>query len=175
MTSRDLPFRKLPGPVGTQQYGGEPGSITLPYFNRAGAVTKGDVLQVDILATDAATTTADNTETGIYGSVIVPRAGLIAATEPGIVVVATEDAADNTEVKCCIFGEVEAFVIGAAGSMAVGTDLVVTTAKNFDIVTATGERIFAIGAEAVTTPTTRTLGLVYLDNGFGYCAGVTAA
>ena len=47
--------------------------------------------------------------------------------------------------------------------MALGSQLVATTAKNLDLVKVTNEVRWAMGLETVTTPTTRTLGSVLVE------------
>lgn len=138
-------------------------------YNRTGsAVALGDVLMVDLLASATeATTLTPGSAASAFANLVVPSAGAIAGTAPALLAVVTGlgdvgTGADNTQVDVRVFGLVDAFVIGASGSMAVGTDLVATAAKNFDIVTATGEVIVGIGNEAVATPTTRTLGEVFV-------------
>lgn len=139
-------------------------------INRSGgAVAVGDVLQFDMQATDGDVTTFDfGDPNSIWKNVIAPRAGAITGNEVAVFCVALGAAADNATIsRVRIYDKVDqAFIIGATGSMAVGTDLVVTTAKNFDIVVATTEVIVGIGGGAVATPTTRTLGGPVFINGF---------
>jgi len=141
---------------------------------RGGAVTKGDVLMLDILASDAAVTTADGKPTGIFGSFVTPTAAMVLGQTMTMGGVALEDASDDARCNLQIVGDVNAFVIGASGSMAIGTDLIVTTAKNLDIISATGEVFCGVGLEAVTTPTTRTLGRVFF-NGLAFWFGAKSA
>jgi hypothetical protein len=146
-------------------------------MNRTGsAVGVGDVLQFDLLASQAETTTVSLGESSsIFSNVIAPTAAAIRGEAWTIFCVALTAGADNTEIQVQTYGILPAFVIGAAGSMAVGTDLVVTTAKNFDIVSEAGEIIVGIGAAAVTTPTSRTLGLVYFNGFVGMTGGQVAS
>lgn len=171
-----LPDVSISSPQGAGPFfGEEPGYMWATYMNRCGAATAvGDVLQVDFLGIATETTTADNAATSIFGSAITPRAGFILGREGGIALVCLEIAADNAAVKCAYFGKVQAMVIGAGGSGSFGDDLVVTTAKNFDLVAATGERIFGSLIEDATTVTARELHLVFLDNGMKYCSGIQA-
>lgn len=131
---------------------------------RGGAATKGDVLAFDIVAADAAVTSSvPGNSASIWSNVRAPTAAETLGNDPTIFCVALADAADDATLDVQIQGFVDAFVIGAAGSLAVGTDLVVTTAKNFDLAELAAESIVAIGAEVVATPTTRTLGRVFIN------------
>jgi hypothetical protein len=175
-----MPFSSIlspSGPVGVNSYGPaiDRNSYIARFRLQVGTVGVGDVLMMDVLSSDAGATTQDNAVTSVWGVLIAPSAGLIIGTAPGMVAVVTDllsgAGADDTDVLACYYGPCTAFVIAASGSQTIDTPLVVTTAKNFDVVVATGERHFAQGAETITTPTSRTLGKVFLHNNafpFGY-------
>lgn len=162
----------MPGPIyveskptaDTTRFGFMPQLEQAVFKVRGGAVVAGDVMMLDLLKADAATTTADYfTTTSIFSNVIPPSAGAVAGTAPAWFVVCLEAADDDGSALCALNGPVDAMVIGAAGDMAIGTKLVVTTAKNLDIVTAAGEVVVAIGMGALAAPTSRTLGPVFFQ------------
>lgn len=170
------PFLDLGGPQGTSVYGHEEGYLVADYIQRTGsAVALGDVLQVDHTKTASETVSADNSSTSVQGTVVAPTAAFIIGNAAGLVAVVTDlyadDGADNSKVQCAVYGEVEAYQIAASGSVAIGDELTVTTAKNFDLIALTNERIFAQGRQALTTPTTRTLGTAFVDNWMTFTAG----
>ncbi len=149
-------------PIGLQP----PSENPVPVFVRGAAMAVGDVLAFDLVRADAAVTnlTPGDPASG-WANVRAPTAAEVLGNDPTIFCVCTEAAADDGKGRVLCLGYIDAFVIAAAGSLAIGTDLVVTTAKNFDVVEAAGETIAAIGNQVVTTPTTRTLGNCYV---FGY-------
>ena len=153
------------GPQATT-LGIDPQNIDVKVTMRGGTAAAGDVLVFDLDATDAAVTSGvPGTMASIWSNVRAAAAAEIAGQSSAFVCVALEAMADDAEGMVRIHGIVDAFVIGAAGSMAVGTQLVLAASNNADIVQATGERIIGIGLEAVASPTTRTLGSIYI-NGF---------
>jgi hypothetical protein len=154
-------------PSGGPGLGIFPTSINARVTVRGGNGLKGDVYAFDLVASDAATTSAVvGNAASIWANVVPPTAAMVLAQDPTVFCVLLEDVNDDKVGNACIYGIVDkAFIIGATGSAALGTDLVVTTAKNLDIVEATGEHIAGIALETVTTPTTRKLGKVFL-NGF---------
>lgn len=77
-------------------------------YNRSGAaISKGDIMEIDLLLSAAETTTDGEGPAGKLGNFIKPTtAGLFAS----IFVVAMEDAADNALFKFCLKGVVKALV-----------------------------------------------------------------
>jgi len=150
------------GPIGLQPPSDNPVRVTV----RGAAMAVGDVLAFDLVISDSAVTNlTPGSETSGWSNVRAPSAAEVLGNDPTVFCVCTEAAADDAKGSVLVLGYVDAFVIAASGSVAIGSDLIVTTAKNFDLVEAAGETIAAIGNEAVTSPTARTLGNVYV---FGY-------
>lgn len=155
-------------------FGFYPGLEQLVCKVRGGSVVVGDVMMFDLLKADAASTTASAyASTSIFSNLIPPSAGAVLGTSPGIFAVCLEAAADDASCLVALSGPIDAMVIGAAGSMAIGTPLVATTSKNLDIVVATGEVVLGVGMAALATPTSRALGSVWFS-GFYRIFGVSA-
>ena len=148
-----------------------PSSLEYQCYMRGGAATAGDLLMQDYLASDAATSTAGaanvRLSTHITANVIAPSAAGILTDVGPFFGLAVRSVADDALVRLCMFGYASAFVIAASGSLAIGSSLVGTTAKNLDLVDAVGERHLAQSQAVVTTPTTRELGEVGF-NGIGH-------
>lgn len=164
-----LLYENATGPVQSgRKYG--PGSFQTVadwFINRVGSATaRGDVLQADVQNTDTTASTYGPTATGIFTQCIAPRAGFITGDEGGFVVVAQGVAADNADFLGIWHGETTAFVIDASGSPVLGTQLVMTTAKNFDAVKLTTEARWAmcLAAPEDTTPTSRSLCRVLVEH-----------
>lgn len=140
-------------------------NIDVRVIMRGGAAAVGDVLQFDLSAEDGDVSTVDiGSDTSIFRNVSAPTATGVAGGSWNCV--ALEAIADNAEGLVRVFGICQAYVIAASGSPAIGSRLVPTTAKNFDLVSAAGESYRAMSLAAVTTPTTRELATV-LVNGIG--------
>lgn len=164
--------RGLVSSADTTAYGFCHENEDIPMKVRGGAVVIGDLVMLDALKADAGTTTATPfAVTAIYANVIPVSAGAMAGTAPGIFFIALEAADDDGTALFRMSGVVDAMVIGASGSLAIGTRMNATTANNLDIVATTGRPVLAIGAGALTTPTSRALGSVWFS-GFVRCFGV---
>lgn len=168
-----FPWGNLGSPVAGTEYG-----LKLPkprlarFVLRVGTVGVGDVMMIDNLNTDTTSTTWSNLSTGITSNLIAPRAGLLSAqaTEGAILVVVTDllggAGADNTDVMACFYGPVTAFVLKASGSVVFGEQLGVSTAKNMLAGLLTTSPVVGFALQALTTPSTRALGRVFLTNGY---------
>lgn len=120
-------------------------------MNRGGAVAKGQVKMVDLAASDAASTSLsiDGSTTSYIANMVVPSAGVIAGTAPGILAVALAAGADDTRVQWQIEGFVEALVIDSNASktaLAAGNGLVVNAAGELDKNAAATGAVMATGA-----------------------------
>lgn len=148
------------------------------FYNRSGStMALGDVVMVDCVTgpqTESASTDPGGEGTSVFSNVDAPTA---AGIKYGVLAVCVEQGgvADNAKGRFCLCGVLDdVYVIDAADSVAIGDPLVATTAKNLDAVIVGGagvhERIVGIALEALTTPSTRTLGKVWfngLPGGFG--------
>lgn len=143
----------------------------LDCINRSGgALAPGDVVQFDFAQGDGDVSNYTwGDDNSAWKNVIAPTAAVVAGTSYAVigVVQGSSSIADNGIVpRIRVVGPTDAYVIAASGSVALSNRLVATTAKNFDLVDAAGEPYLAWAMEAVATPTTRTLGQVWV-NGFG--------
>jgi len=139
----------------------QPQNLDVSVIMRGGTAAVGDVLQFDMLAEDAAVSTATiGADNGIWKNVSAPTTNGIAAGMWNAV--ATEAIAATATGAVRVWGIIDAYVIAASGSVAIGSRLVPTTAKNFDLVSAAGEVYRALGMAAVSSPSSRALGSVFV-------------
>lgn len=129
------------------------------------AITQGEVVVFDLTNTDGdvSNNIVGDAASG-FANVKKPAAGDI--VKSAVYGLALEDIADNATGRILICGIAQGSLIRASGSIASGDALVPTTAGDLDGIIANGERQIAIALEAVTTPTTSTLGRVLFN---GWC------
>ena len=159
-------------PTGPPGKGIAPTTLTATFINRTGGATVvGEPYVLDLAASDGDVSTfRPGPDTSIWANVI--DAGSVVAGTLTICVVALEAVADNAEFQACYFGFCDALIIDDTDSVAVGDPLALI-AGSFDAEPAVDQPVFAFALEALTTPTTATLGAIFLHNGF-IGAGSTA-
>lgn len=152
-------------------FGVAPGRVAATFTNRAGVSgsfgDQGVLTMLDLFAADGDVDSGNVGDSGsVFANVIAPSGNAVRGLAPFIGVVAQESAADNAAFEGLLYGLTDALVIGASGSMALGTDLVAAVGGHLDIVVASGETVVGIGLEAVTTPSSATLGRVFYMGGY---------
>jgi len=162
-----------------------PTHIEATFYAQGAAFAKGDVVQVDCVssvqgtnAIDAASTSTDpgGMGTSVFSNVVTPTAGGI---KRGILAVCLDaSVADGSPGRFLLSGITDSvFMIAATGDIAIGNELVATTAKNLDAIVAPDERIVGIALEAKTNAggaSTRSLMKAWfngLPGGFGMDTG----
>lgn len=159
----------------TQSLGFDTGLVRRRVIVRGGNKSAGDVVQLDLAQSDAATT--DNnisaTTSGLVNA-ITPESGMLDHGLFAVMEAATSDDQKGYGVFC---GFANAFLIKSSGDIAAGDALCVDTSGNLTPDGALGRKFVAIYAPldgtTLTAPTTRTLGRVWFNgvNGIGTHAG----
>ena len=159
----------------TQSLGFDTSLVRRRVIVRGGNKAAGDVVQLDLAQTDAATT--DNniaaTTSGLVNA-ITPASGML---DHGLFAVMESAALDDQKGYGIFCGFATAYLIKASGDIAAGDALCVTTAGNLSPDGALGRKFVAVYAPldgaTLSAPTTRTLGLVWFNgvNGIGTHAG----
>lgn len=142
---------------------------------RGGNKAAGDVVQLDLAQSDAATTdNAVSATTSGLVNVIAPESGMLDHGMFAVMEAATSDDQKGYGIFC---GFATAYLIKGSGDIAAGDALCVTTAGNLSPDGALGRKFVAIYAPldgaTLSAPTTRTLGRVWFNgvNGIGTHAG----
>ena len=135
------------------------------------ALSNGELVMFDLSISDGkadnlipGSSDTDGDNSG-WNTVINPSAEAIRGLDNPVVFGLCQDAAgvaDDGLAEICYFGFCQGLVIDASGSPAIGDPLVGTAGANLDAVVASGEIVIAAANEALTTPTTATLGKVFI-------------
>lgn len=162
-----LLYSQIPGrttAVGITTPGLYPESFDVPMIARGGAVVLGDVLMLDVLASDVASTTITPFSTdSIFSSCVTPSAAAVAGTAPGIFVVALEAAADDGLFMARVSGVVSASSIGT--EVQIGVRYPILATRKIDLDGTSTNPVIAIGAENNAAPefATGALGIVWFS------------
>lgn len=136
---------------------------------RGASFAAGDVVQRDVLGTDADSTSAlpgNDQGTSSFNNFVATTAESVTHAEVGVCLDAITE---NSEGRIRMAGVVtDCFVVAATGTMAEGSAVGVLAGNNFNGAPATGARIVGtiLVAGADTTPTVRTGDWTVYFNGF---------
>lgn len=152
---------------------------------RGSSSIAGDVLQQDYLGlqvtADSETVEATpGTNGSVWFNTSAPTANGVLATAAGAAaagpffLICQKTVADLGTYSGICYGITNAFLIASSGNVNIGTGMGVTTAKNLASIAGAAARKVGFGMVGLVTPTSRTLGLAYL-NGVGHIGSAIEA